>query len=100
MSTPPAAEPDPPADHADEPPEAADGRLADLLETCLRAERAQPGAALRLVQTAPEAVRADLLALLGLGRALRCEAHTAGQGPILPALRARLMDQIASHRPT
>jgi hypothetical protein len=100
MSTPPAAEPDPPADHADEPPDAADDPLAELLETCLRAERAQPGAALRLVQTAPEALRADLLALLALGRALRRDAHTAGQGPILPAVRARLMDQIASQRPT
>jgi len=102
-TTPPAAEPDPPADHADEPPsdeppsDEPDVRLAALLEACLRAERAQPGGALRLVQTVPEAVRAELLELLALGCLLRRGAHAPDPDPPLPALRARLMAHIAAH---
>ena len=109
-TTPPAAEPDPPAEHADEPPsdeppsdeppsDGPDVRLAELLEACLRAERAHPGGALRLVQTAPEAVRAELLELLAIGCTLRRGARAPAQGPPLTALRARLMAHIAAHPP-
>ena len=60
----PPPEPDPPAEVADE-------QLADLLEECLRAERAVPGSSAAIVQTAPEQLRSDLEQLLALGQALR-----------------------------
>jgi hypothetical protein len=85
---PPPSEPDPP----DEP---ADEQLAELLEACLRAERAVPGSAARIVQTAPEQLRTDLEQLLALGQRL----WSVHDGELPPAvrhgLRARIMTRIA-----
>ena len=73
----PPAEPDPPADAADE-------QLADLLEECLRAERAVPGSSAAIVQTAPEQLRPDLEQLLALGQALRLSSPALGGRAVSP----------------
>jgi hypothetical protein len=82
-STPSAATPEPPDDEAEH-------GLADLLEACLRAERARPGSAASLIQRAPEPLRPELEHLLALGRALRRTPSAAARSD-LSAVRAWLM---------
>jgi hypothetical protein len=89
----PPAEPDPPADAADE-------QLADLLEECLRAERAVPGSSAAIVQTAPEQLRPDLEQLLALGQALRVSSPAKGEASSLSDARARIMTRIEPTAPS
>ena len=88
----PPAEPDPPA-------EAADEQLADLLEECLRAERRLPGSSAAIVQAAPGQLRPDLEQLLALGQALRISSQRHASTSILPDARARIMAQIEPNTP-
>jgi hypothetical protein len=52
-----------------EPPD-QDGRLAELLDACLRAERGAPGSAADILRQAPEELRDELDHLLAVARAL------------------------------
>jgi len=81
------------------PDDAAAHGLADLLEVCLRAERAQPGSAASLIRRAPEPLRPELEHLLALGRALRDNRPTDAERSNLSAVRARLMARTEPSRP-
>jgi hypothetical protein len=91
-TTPPTAEPDPPTDEAAQ-------HLADLLEACLRAERARPGSAASIVQHAPASLRPELEHLLHLGHALRANRASEATAGELAAVRARLLARLEAEPP-
>ena len=59
-----------PPSEPDRPKEPSDEHLAELLEACLRAERALPDSSVRIVQSTPEHLRPELAQLLALGQKL------------------------------
>ena len=69
-----------------QPPDSPDQdpRLPELLEACLRAERAAPGSSAELVRAAPEGLRDELAQLIALARVL----ETAPWAGATPRLRA------------
>jgi len=78
----------------DSPEDAADEHLADLLDACLRAEQMLPGSSIRIVQTAPEAMRTELEQLVQLGLRLR-SMQRGMPGTVVPqGLRARIQARI------
>jgi hypothetical protein len=74
--------------------EAADEQLADLLEECLRAERAAPGSSAAIVQTVPEQLRPDLEQLLALGQMLWASSPRLASASRSFDARARIMARI------
>ena len=69
--------------------------LAQALEACIRAERAQPGSSAEIVARGPHAARAELRRLLALAHSV--EASGAGVAPsavFVEAARSRLLHRI------
>jgi hypothetical protein len=66
-----------------------DVRLAELLDTCLRAERRAPGTAPDLVDDAPEELRGELRQLLDLARALQAASRPSATAEFRAGAQAR-----------
>jgi Domain of unknown function (DUF5667) len=66
-----------------------DVRLAELLDTCLRAERGAPGSAPEIVSDAPEELRGELLQLLDLARVLEAASRPSATAEFRAGAQAR-----------
>jgi len=75
-----------------------DAQLADLLDACLRAEQLEPGAAARLIEAAPEHLRAELEALVRFAQRLEDSAWVGPTETFRAGARARLEAQLAPPR--
>ncbi len=81
--------PGPPDEPSDEQ------QLADLLEACLRVERALPGSAARIIETAPKHLQTDLQQLVALAQKL-WSVHDRELAPaVRQDRRARLLNRLA-----
>ncbi len=69
--------------------------LAQALEACIRAERAEPGSSTKIIARQPPAARAELRRLLALARSIEASPAKAKPSPeFVEAARARLMHRI------